>query len=731
MGKSRQRILANLTDPQREAVSYGGGPLLVVAGAGTGKTRVITHRIAYLLAEGVAPDRLIAMTFTNKAAEEMRRRVEAMVGEQVYVTTFHSFCARFLRRHIHVIGLDPSFSIYDRTDSQRLIRRIIKARQIDRETFRPGEVLAEISANKDRVIGPDKYAEQAVGIEEQTVALVYRDYEEELAANNGLDFDDLLLKPLEVFRERPDVLRDYQELYLHVLVDEYQDTNLPQHLMARALQGKHRNITAVGDPDQVIYTWRGARLANLLEFEEDFPGAHIVKLERNYRSSANILQAASACIRHNQLRREKALWTEDESGPLVEVVRCADPYDEGRTVAQTASELISNGVLPWQIAVFYRTKRQALPLEDAFTALSVPHQVVDSVGFFERKATKDLRAYLQLMLNPRDDVACRRIINCPCRGIGVKTLQALQEEADRLGLSLVEAAGRAQELSSLSIRARGAVERFWNLCQRLRSLPRDSVEELIDKLLDITDYVAAQPDSRREDLPETVEMLLDYARQYDSEGPERDLLGFIERTALVSDVDGWDERAGAVSLMTLHSAKGLEFDAVFIVGAQEDILPHRRALEEADHGAEQMALEEERRLFYVGMTRARKHLFISYAERHTAQGRREYANPSRFLDELSEEAVARRAGAQGDGKRIALARQIEDPLKRKGPCLSILSVPRGKKRLTKGARVQHASYGVGQVLQVDWLGTQNRVKIDFEEQGAVTLLVTADDVAGG
>ncbi len=720
-----KRITSDLTEPQREAVCHGEGPLLVVAGAGSGKTRVITRRIAWLLAQGVAPDRMIAVTFTNKAADEMGRRVTALVGEDVYVTTFHSFCARFLRREVARVGGDGSFTIYDRADSLRVVRGVVRDKQLDETTASPAGLLDFISLNKDRIIGPDECARKALGIQEQTLAAVYADYQERLARNNALDFDDLLLRALDVFRECPGVLQDYQNTYLHVLVDEYQDTNLAQHLIVRALQGKHRNITAVGDPDQMIYTWRGARLENLLEFEEDFPGARVVKLERNYRSSANILRASSACIALNELRHDKTLWTERPAGEPVTVRGFATSYDEGRWVAEKVDELVQDGAEPSSMAVFYRTKAQSLPLEDAFAALTLPHQVVDSVGFFDRKVVKDLRAYLQLLVNPRDDEACVRVINTPSRGIGAVTVAKLRAAAARLRVSLLEAAGRAEELQSLGTRARGAVAGFWQLYRELDAIEAGGMRELVKQLVERTRYVERTPPLERPDTQETVDMFLGYAGEYDERHPGGDLMGFLEQAALVSDVDGWKAQASAVPFMTLHSAKGLEFDTVFIVGVEEDLLPHRRALDECIQGTEQGALEEERRLFYVGMTRARDRLFITHARRRTVQGREQMSAPSRFLDELPDEGVDRQAAPQ-PAAAAGFAREMEYVLKRKRISLRILDGDGD--RLAAGVRVSHPHYGEGTILEVQPMGSRYMVRVNFAQHGTMVLLLASGDV---
>jgi DNA helicase-2/ATP-dependent DNA helicase PcrA len=721
-----EKITEDLTEAQREAVTYGEGPLLVVAGAGSGKTRVITRRIAYLLELGVAPDGVIAVTFTNKAADEMRRRVEALVGEEVYVSTFHSFCARLLRREISRIGRDPSFTIYDRSDSLRLIRRAVKALELDPATYGAQAIMDFIAVRKDNVEGPDECARKAMGMVEQSWAAVYRAYEEALAANNALDFDDLLLKVLEVFRQCPEVLQRYQETFVHVLVDEYQDTNLPQHLIARALQGKHRNITAVGDPDQMIYSWRGARLENLMEFEQDFPGAHVVTLERNYRSSANILRAASACISRNVFRRPKELRTEQGPGAEVVVAEFADPFDEGRWVARKVRELMDEGMRPRDVAVFYRTKNQSLPLEDAFAVLALPHQVVDSVGFFDRREIKDLRSYLQLLVNPKDDVACLRIINVPPRGIGAKTAELLQRAAEARGGSLMAAVREFEQVEGLEGRARKAVAGFWGLYRELGSLECRTVAELIRKLLAVTGYLERQPAEEKADAEEIVDLFIGYARQYDERQPQSGLMGFLEQAALVSDVDGWNAQASAVPFMTLHSAKGLEFDAVFIVGCQEDLVPHRRAIEDRTQGTEESALEEERRLFYVGMTRARHRLFITHAQRRSVKGREEPTMPSRFLSELPSEGVEWISAARPAGAARSFADDMDHVLKKKRVSLRILDGM--GERLARGVRVSHPVYGEGEILESIPFGTRHMVRVNFDRHGTMVLVLAGEDV---
>ncbi|NLW50579.1 MAG: UvrD-helicase domain-containing protein [Candidatus Brocadiaceae bacterium] len=730
MPPSSARITAGLTESQKEAVCFGEGPLLVVAGAGSGKTRVITHRIAHLLGGGVAPENVVAVTFTNKAADEMRRRVEALVGRSVQVSTFHSFCALLLRRHATRLGRAEGFTIYDRADSMRVVRRVIKDLELDPATFSPTAVLNYISLHKDRVEGPEQCAQSALGYQDEGFVRAYRAYEARLVESNAMDFDDLLLKVLDLFRTCPDVLARYQDRYVHVLVDEYQDTNLPQHLIARALQGKHHNITAVGDPDQMIYTWRGARLENLMEFEEDFPGAQVVTLERNYRSSGCILKASSACIEFNIYRRPKQLWTEREDGARVLLGEFADSYAEGRWVARQVSDLIEGGTAPGDIAVFYRTKQQSLPVEDAFAGLSLPHQVVDSVGFFDRRPVKDITAYLRLIVNPRDDEACLRVINTPARGIGARSVERLMAAAAPRGVSLMEAVRDVGDCPGLSARARQAVGGFRELHRDLSALDETSMATLIGRLVARIEYLERQSAEERADTEETVDQLIGYAKQYDERAPEGGLMGFLEQAALVSDVDGWNAQAGAVPFMTLHSAKGLEFDAVFIVGVEEDVLPHRRALDDDQHGTEEAAVEEERRLFYVGMTRARHRLFLTHARTRTLRGRTEAAEPSRFLGELPGDCVELvEATPPTPAPAAAFAREMDYVLKDKKIALRILDGD--GTRLARGARVSHPRFGEGMILSTESMGARHVVRVNFFNHGTMSLVLGPDEVGVG
>jgi len=723
--KATEAILADLTEPQREAVCHGDGPLLVVAGAGSGKTRVITRRIAHLLSQGVKPERIIAVTFTNKAAGEMQRRVEAMTGRAVLISTFHSFCSRLLRREIRQIGGDPSFSIYDRTDSLSLVRKAIKDGMLDSSVYAPRKMLGRISSLKADAIWPEEWRKMALGIEDRALAEVYAAYQQRLEANNALDFDDLLLKTILLFQRCPHVLQEYQDRFQHVLIDEYQDTNLPQHLIARALQGKHRNIVAVGDPDQMIYSWRGARLNNILEFEHDFPGCRVIMLERNYRSTANILHAASVCIGHNELRHEKVLWTDSAPGEPVRVLEFEDSYEEAEFVADKTVELTARGTAPGQIAVFYRTRHQSLPLEHAFSTRALPHQVVDSVGFFDRKEVKDLRAYMQILVNPDDDEACLRIINVPHRGIGQKTQQKLLLEASARKLSVLRMAHAAAGLDSLGKAAQKAVAQFCKLYDEITSLDCDRVTTFIEELVERTEYLDKLGPEEKEDASEVINHFLGYADQYDKGSPGGDLRGFLEQAALVSDVDGWNSSAPAVPFMTLHSAKGLEFDVVFITGLEDELLPHRRSTEEHGSRSQQAAIEEERRLLHVGMTRARKELYLTCCRSRFWQGREQAVLPSRFLEELPSDGVERHVGRFAKPLERAASDFAEDMrlvLRAKRAVAASGAGP-----LAPGQRVSHAMFGEGEVMEVTPSGKFQKLKVKFDTRGEMTLLVPREE----
>ena len=642
-------ILADLNAAQREAVTAPAGPLLILAGAGSGKTRVIAHRIAYLILEqGVPPHRLVAVTFTNKAASEMRRRIEALVGDagrSVTCGTFHSVCARWLRRDIHHHGRDSSFTIYDGDDQLRVIGRCMTDAGINRRVITPPEIRAAISRAKDELLLPEEYAAQVSDRPyEQAVARVYRRYQAALQEANALDFDDLLLTTLRLFDEVPEVLGYYRQRYQHVLVDEYQDTNRAQYEIVRLLAALHRNITVVGDDDQSIYSWRGADIRNILAFEEEYPDATVVKLERNYRSTKHILASAHAVVQGLRSRKPKELWTDKAPGDEVVICQALDEHDEAGFVANEIERLVGAGQRRYRdCAVMYRMNAQSRSLEEAFVRRRIPYQLVGGTKFYARREVKDLLCYLRLAYNPADEASLRRVINVPARGIGARTLAALDDWAAQRGesplvalLALYAAQQRDTELAHpFRGRACAALLGFARLMAELGAAAQESpLEDLFDQVLNRTDYRAAlEKDVGFEERWENVLELRNVVSEYTELEPPTGLRAFLEEAALVADLDTLSDDRNAVTIMTLHSAKGLEFPVVFITGLEEDILPHSRSKDSLE------GLEEERRLCYVGITRAMERLYLLHARRRALWGSPREADPSRFLTAIPESSA--------------------------------------------------------------------------------------------
>ncbi len=634
-------ILTDLNAAQREAVTAPAGPLLILAGAGSGKTRVIAHRIAYLIREqGVPPHRLVAVTFTNKAAGEMRRRIAALVGDAGSVVTcgtFHSVCARWLRRDIRHLDRDGSFTIYDDDDQLRVIKRCMTEAGINQRMITPQDIRAAISRAKDELLLPDEYAAQASDRPyEQAVARVYRRYQAALEEANALDFDDLLLTTLRLFEEAPEVLGYYQRRYQHVLVDEYQDTNRVQYEIVRRLAAVHRNITVVGDDDQSIYSWRGADIRNILAFEEEYADATVVKLERNYRSTQHILASAHGVVQSLRSRKPKRLWTDKAAGDEVAVCQALDEHDEAGFVANEIERQVGAGRRRYRdCAVMYRMNAQSRSLEEAFVRRRIPYQLVGGTKFYARREIKDLLCYLRLAYNPADEASLRRVINVPTRGIGARTLAVLDDWAARRGepplvalLSLYAAEQHDTELTHpFQGRARTALLGFARLMADLSAAARERpLEDLFDQLLARTDYRAAlEKGDRFEERWENVLELRNVVSEYTELEPPAGLLAFLEETALHADLDTLRDDRDAVTLMTLHSAKGLEYPVVFITGLEENILPHSRSKDTLEE------LDEERRLCYVGITRAMERLYLLHARQRALWGAPREADPSRFL----------------------------------------------------------------------------------------------------
>ena len=700
-GQPVDDLLADLNPPQREAVVHGEGPLLVLAGAGSGKTRVLTRRIAYLVAtERAKPSEILAITFTNKAAGEMRERVEALVGRLVrvmWVMTFHSACARMLRAEAKRLGYTSRFSIYDEADSVRLIKRCLDELSIDPKRFSPRAIKARISSAKNQLKDASAYREQVGSFFDQTVADVYDLYEQRIHAMNALDFDDLLFRTVNVLELFPDVLERYQSVLRWLLVDEYQDTNHAQYRLLQLLAGRDRNVCVVGDDDQSIYGFRGAEIRNILDFEKDFPNTAVVRLEQNYRSTQTILSAANAVVANNAGRKPKALWTDLGEGEPVRVRELADEHEEARWAASEIEQLADEGIARQEVAVFYRTNAQSRVLEDTLVRFGIPYQVIGGTRFYERAEVKDALAYLTLLVNPQDTVSFSRIVNSPKRGIGQTSQGRVVSYANTIGMSVWDVAVIPEDIPGLGPAAVRALDRFMSVMERLRELAeRTSVGDLLEALLQETGYAEALEAERTIEAQgrlENLQELVGVAREFDSswEG-ERGLPGlaeFLQQLSLYSEQDALRDREELVTLMTLHNAKGLEYPAVFMIGCEEGVFPHTRSIEEGN-------LEEERRLCYVGITRAKQRLYLSYARTRSLFGARSYNMPSRFIDEVpvdltdAEEAVDQATWGQ--------APVVEAPIP-----------------FHVGDDVVHGSFGEGVVTGVEAGGV---VTVRFAEDGS-------------
>jgi ATP-dependent DNA helicase UvrD/PcrA len=637
-------LLQGLNDPQREAVTHGEGPLLILAGAGSGKTRVLTHRIAYLVATGAAkPGEILAITFTNKAAGEMRERAELLVGARVramWVMTFHSACARMLRAHADRLGYTRQFTIYDQADSRRLVKRCLDEHGVDPKRYTPAAIHSQISDAKNRLCDAEGY-ESGVGSEfERIVADAYRSYQSSLLAANAMDFDDLLVQAVQLLRLFPEVREQYAGTFRHILVDEYQDTNAVQYRWLELLAGgdaddpdSPRNLAVVGDPDQSIYAFRGAEIRNILEFEEDFPDAHVVRLEQNYRSTQTILDAANAVIACNRGRRSKRLWSELGSGEPIHVRELDDEHAEARFVTGEIQRLVDGGSARSELAVFYRTNAQSRVLQETLGRAEIAYQVIGGTKFYERAEIKDAIAYLTVLVNPRDVGSFTRIVNSPRRGIGATSLARLVAFAETMGLAIWDAAAKPAEVPGLGPAAVKAIGRFTETMAALRERHESgaAVAPLLGAVLDETGYLEALRAERTIEAQgriENLEALLDGAAEYDAaDAAERSLADYLQQVALIADADERTDDEGLVTLMTLHNAKGLEYPVVFMLGCEEGVFPHSRALEEG-------GIEEERRLCYVGITRAQTELYLTHARTRTVFGARSYGIPSRFLSEI-------------------------------------------------------------------------------------------------
>lgn len=650
-------ILERLNPQQREAVTYLGGPLLILAGAGSGKTGVLTNRIAYLLEQGVSPFNILAITFTNKAAGEMKERVGRLVGpagNSLWVSTFHSACVRILRREIEKLGNDRHFGILDTDDQKTIIKDCLKELNISDKQFHPSAILAAISRAKNELLGPEPFSRRAKDFFEQRVSETYVLYQRKLRQTNALDFDDLIMRTVELLQSRPDVLEHYQEKFRHVLVDEYQDTNHAQYVLIRLLAGKYRNLCVVGDEDQSIYLFRGANIRNILDFEKDFPEARVVKLEQNYRSTQNILSGAHAIIRKNRERRDKRLWTDKGSGHPIGLYQATNEHDEAWFVSNEIERLMAaEGRSYRDFAVLYRTNAQSRVFEEIFRRQAIPYCIVGGLRFYERKEVKDLLAYLRLIANPSDILSFRRIVNVPRRGIGPTTVERIERYVSEEGIPISETALQADQIAGLQGAAAAKVKRFGELMAVLRQqadfLP---VKDLIGEVFERTGYLAelkAEGTDEALGRIENLKELLSEASDYQKATEDTTLEGFLEKVALVADIDNLEGGRDSVVFMTLHSAKGLEFPVVFLAGMEEGVFPHSRSL------TEEKELEEERRLCYVGMTRAMERLYLIHAWERTLYGNTVHNCPSRFLNDVPEELTTAPGGPRSSSRQVTEA----------------------------------------------------------------------------
>ncbi len=687
---SPEQYLANLNPAQREAVVHTEGPLLVIAGAGSGKTRVLTHRVAHLTsAIGVKPNEILAITFTNKAAGEMRERLTAMLGPMaraIWILTFHAACGRILRREAERLGYKSNFTIYDSADQVRLVKQVLEELEKDPKRFAPRGVHAQISNAKNQLITPAMYAEQIASFYDQTVAEAYALYQRKLAASNAVDFDDMLMLTVQILEGFPDARKHWQNAFRYVMVDEYQDTNHAQYRLLQILAEKHHNICAVGDPDQSIYAFRGADIRNILEFERDFPETRTIALEQNYRSTNAILEAANAVIDHNSERKPKRLWSELGDGDPVHVIEVEDEQAESRYVAAQIAGLVEEGYAGSEIAVFYRMNAQSRVLEQTLRLHQIGYQVIGGPRFYERAEVKDATAYLQVLDNPADAVSLMRIANRPKRGIGDTTISRLVTYAENHGLTLFDALDRPVE-AGLGTAAVKAVTSLKNLLDSLRSAAQEEeVPELLQTVLERSGTLEAYEAERTIEARgriENLEAFVDGAREYAQQAEEPTLSGFLQEISLYSDQDALGEEQSNVTLMTIHNAKGLEFRAVFVVGVEEEIFPSSRSIEE-------QGVEEERRLFYVGLTRAEERLTLTHASSRLLWGRTTSHLPSRFLDELPDRHVERERLRPSSWRGYGSPAQTRD------------IAPRSDQpALSTGDSVRHGTLGEGVITRIE------------------------------
>ncbi len=723
---------ASLTPNQQQAVNHIDGPMLVLAGPGSGKTRVITHRLANLLQQGIPPSQILAITFTNKAAREMAERTRQLVGNApIWIGTFHRFCARLLRERPETAGLQSNYSICDTGDQKVAIREVLHDLGIDAVHFPPARILHRISNAKNDLITAEQFAElheEAIADHFQAiVAKVYPAYQQLLLSANSVDFDDLLLHVARMLIENEELRADLDERYRYILVDEYQDTNLAQYKIVAAISQLYPNLCASGDPDQSIYGWRGAKIDNILRFEADLPDVKTVRLEENFRSTKRILESADRLIVNNRLRKHKALWTSNSQGDPPELLVFEDGKHEADQIALLLREKYDRGEFKWSdCALFYRVNSLSRELEMALTRHRVPHQIAAGVAFYDRREVKDCLAYLRLISNPLDRAAFLRVINTPARGIGKKSVALLSNWADRIGIGLLDAAHRCREIPDLSKRAVTAISRFAAMMNEFSLASAGSVERLLKLVLEKTNYVTgweqSESETHQQSLANVLE-LISVAHDYDEQHPDtRSLEGFLESTSLVSDLDQLDPEAGAVTLMTLHAAKGLEFPVVFVVGVEQGLIPHDRSLQTN----EVREIEEERRLLFVGMTRAQRKLYLTRVIERQTRGRRLHVIPSEFLSEVGL-PIRDFTNSQPEQQTSEKASRMRNLKKGNGPLLmtgaALLNGTTESARLPTGftvnMKVRHPTYGLGHVVEVRGFARKGTVDVQFPNQDGV------------
>lgn len=734
-------VYDTLNKPQKEAVFHTEGPLLILAGAGSGKTRVLTHRIAYLIEEkGVNPWNILAITFTNKAAEEMRQRVDSLVGigaESIWVSTFHSMCVRILRRYIDRLGYDNRFTIYDTDDQKTLMKEVCRKTDIDTKRFKERMLLSVISSAKNEMILPEEFELNAGGdFVQLKIAKVYKEYEAQMRANNALDFDDLLVKTVQLLETQPDVRENYQERFRYIMVDEYQDTNTVQFRLVSLLAGKYRNLCVVGDDDQSIYKFRGANIRNILDFEKEFSDAKVIKLEQNYRSVGNVLEVANSVIRNNKGRKEKTLWTDNEKGEKIRLRQFDTAYDEAQFIAEDIKDETAQGANYSDHAVLYRTNAQSRLLEEKFVAMNIPYKIVGGINFYSRREIKDVLSYLKTIDNGKDDLAVRRIINVPKRGIGLTTINRIQESAAARGIGFYDALSAPDLIPGIG-RSASKLDSFAALIEYFKGRSEESgVTDLLTEVIEKTGYTESleaddpeELEARVQNIDELVSKAAVYEESCSDRGERPTLSGFLEEVALVADIDSVAEDRDYVILMTLHSAKGLEFPHVYLAGMEDGLFPSYMSIS----GDDPEELEEERRLCYVGVTRAEEKLTLTCARMRLVRGERQYNSMSRFIKEMPSALIDTGKREGGFSQNVSLGEKRTYSSEVSGYKRSayaqkpaFAAIQKGSGLMAKkseglsygvGDRVRHVKFGDGTVTEIKDGGRDYEVTVQFDTAG--------------